>query len=144
MHGALVARDHAVFATLRPGIEDVVQALDFFARATSASSRDPLGGERRDAPSAAECAAQADLIRELFGNPFRPVGVNPVWLAWHGGLVVSMARAMYDTRDFRDMRILADALQEAGCADEGLLAHCWSGGGHVRGCWIVDGCLGRG
>ncbi|AMV25096.1 hypothetical protein VT84_11920 [Gemmata sp. SH-PL17] len=41
------------------------------------------------------------------------------------------------------MPILADALQDAGCADEALLAHCREPGAHVRGCWVVDLVLGR-
>jgi hypothetical protein len=41
------------------------------------------------------------------------------------------------------MPILADALQEAGCEQEGNLNHCRSGGVHVRGCWLVDLVLGR-
>jgi hypothetical protein len=41
------------------------------------------------------------------------------------------------------MGLLADALLDAGCADEDLLAHCRRGGEHVRGCWAVDSILGK-
>jgi hypothetical protein len=78
------------------------------------------------------------LLRDIFGNPFRPVALDPAWLTWHDGLLVSMARRMYDSRDFTDMPILADALEEAGCSDQDILAHCRQPGEHVRGCWIVD------
>jgi hypothetical protein len=64
-------------------------------------------------------------------------------LAWNGGTVRRLAEAMYEARDFGNMGILADALLDAGCADEDLLAHCRSGGKHVRGCWAVDALLGR-
>jgi hypothetical protein len=37
----------------------------------------------------------------------------------------------------------ADAILDAGCADEELLAHCRGGGEHVRGCWAVDLLLGK-
>jgi hypothetical protein len=88
--------------------------------------------------------AHCELIRELFGNPFRPVVVDPAWLTWHGGLLVSMARRMYDSRDFADMPILADALEDAGCANPDVLSHCRQQGVvHVRGCWIVDILLGK-
>ena len=39
--------------------------------------------------------------------------------------------------------ILADALEEAGCHDLDILAHCRQPGEHVRGCWVVDLLLGK-
>jgi hypothetical protein len=78
------------------------------------------------------------------GSPFHSVALNPVWLSWHGGLLVSMARQMYDSRDFSDLPVLADALEEAGCANQEMLSHCRQQGGvHVRGCWVVDLLLGK-
>jgi hypothetical protein len=50
---------------------------------------------------------------------------------------------MYETRDFGAMPILADALQDAGCDSEDILAHCRGPGPHVRGCWGVDLVLGK-
>jgi hypothetical protein len=49
----------------------------------------------------------------------------------------------YDARAFDRLPLLADALEEAGCADADILAHCRSGGGHLRGCWVVDLLLGK-
>jgi hypothetical protein len=54
-----------------------------------------------------------------------------------------MARRMYDSRDFADMPILADALEEAGCSGQDILAHGRSGGEHTRGCWVIDLLLGK-
>jgi hypothetical protein len=54
-----------------------------------------------------------------------------------------MARRIYDERAFHDLPILADALEEAGCTDAEILAHCRSSGEHVRGCWVVDLVLGK-
>jgi hypothetical protein len=86
--------------------------------------------------------APANLIRDIFGPlPFRPISLNPAWLRWHYGLLVSMARQMYDSRDFADMPVLADALEEVGCQDQDILAHCRSGGEHVKGCYVVDALL---
>ena len=48
-----------------------------------------------------------------------------------------------DGRRFEDLPILADALEEAGCANQDLLAHCRHSGEHVRGCWAVDLLLGK-
>jgi hypothetical protein len=51
---------------------------------------------------------------------------------------------MYESRDFGPVPILADALQDAGCADEDILNHCRAASGvHVRGCWVIDLLLGK-
>jgi hypothetical protein len=83
------------------------------------------------------------LLLDIFDNLFRRFTVHPAWLSWHGGLPVSMASRMYDCRDFADMPVLADALEEAGCRDQDILSHCRSGGERVRGCWVVDLLLGK-
>jgi hypothetical protein len=84
------------------------------------------------------------MLREIFGPlPFRSLTLDPAWLTWHDGLLVSMAQRMYDSRDFTDMPILADALEESGCSNQDILAHCRSGGEHVRGCWVIDLLLGK-
>jgi hypothetical protein len=85
----------------------------------------------------------ASLIRDLFGNPFRPVAIDPAWQSWHNGLIPSMARRMYDSRDFADLPILADALEDAGCSDPAVLDHCRRPGLHARGCWLIDSLLDR-
>ena len=80
------------------------------------------------------------LFRDLFGNPFRPVTFLP---AWRTDTAVTLARQMYDAREFSAMPILADALQDAGCDDPDILDHCRREGPHVRGCWVVDLVLGK-
>src|SRR5262245_41205627 len=82
----------------------------------------------------------ASLIRDVFGNPFRPVALDPACLT---STVVSLTRQMYESRDFSLMPILADALQDAGCDNADILDHCRGGGVHVRGCWVVDLVLGK-
>jgi len=84
---------------------------------------------------------QSALLRDLFVNPFHPASIDP---AWQTSAVVSLARTMYEEREFAPMPVLADALEEAGCDDVGILAHCRSHATHVRGCWVVDGVLGKG
>jgi hypothetical protein len=78
------------------------------------------------------------LLRCLFGNPFRPVTADPAWLAWNGGTLGRLARALYDEHAFDRLPILADALEDAGCADADLLAHARGPGPHARACWVVD------
>src|SRR5262249_52505783 len=43
----------------------------------------------------AEVRAHADLLRDVFGNPFRPVVINPAWLTAD---VVALAQAAYNQR----------------------------------------------
>ena len=83
---------------------------------------------------------QSDLIRDIFGNPFRPVTFDP---RWRSSDVVGLARAIYDDKAFERMPILADALMDAGCEDEQIIGHCRGDGPHVRGCWVVDLILGK-
>jgi hypothetical protein len=83
-----------------------------------------------------------ELVREVFGNPFRPVAVDPAWLAWNNNTVLRMARVIYDDRRLRHLPVLADALEEAGCDNVDLLAHCRAAVEHVRGCWVTDALLG--
>jgi hypothetical protein len=86
-----------------------------------------------------EKQAHSALLRDLFGNPFRPPPVlAPDWLRWNGGAVAKLAQALYEERRFEDAPVLADALEEAGCADVALLGHLRGPGPHARGCWAVD------
>jgi hypothetical protein len=90
-----------------------------------------------------ERKAQARLLRDVFGNPFRPVRLNAAWLAWRHGSVPKLAQAVYDGRAFDRLPVLADALEEAGCDDAEVLTHLRAPGEHARGCWVVDLTLGR-
>jgi hypothetical protein len=83
---------------------------------------------------------QCHLVRDIFGNPFRPVVFSP---SWRTDTAVALARTMYDSREFSAMPILADALQDAGCDNPDILSHCRGEGPHVRGCWVVDLVLGK-
>lgn len=91
-------------------------------------------------PSPAE---RADLLRCIFGNPWRPVLIWPgkavqmlthiaepvvpyihsSILAWRDRTVPRIAAAIHDERRWEDMPILGDALEEAGAECEELLQH---------------------
>jgi hypothetical protein len=86
----------------------------------------------------AELAAQCTLLREVVGNPFRRIDLDPAVLAWGDGAVRNLARAIYQERDFARLGILADALEDASCACPGLIDHLRSPGPHVLGCWALD------
>jgi hypothetical protein len=91
-----------------------------------------------------EHSGVCDLLREVFGNPFRPAPcIAPAWLSWNSGTVPRLAAAIYEDRAFDRLPVLADALEDAGCTDAAILGHCRAGGEHVRGCWVVDLVLGK-
>jgi len=71
---------------------------------------------------------------------------------WLTPTTIGLARSIYDSRTFERMPFLADALEEAGCADNALLEHCRGVAPlpgliylreptHFRGCWALDSIL---
>jgi hypothetical protein len=111
------------------GRSSVCDALNLFASAAGAKDTE----ERR---------AQCHLIRDVFGNPFKPARFDHAWLRWNNAFLPNIARVIYDDYTFGDLPILADALEEAGCDNKDVLQHCRSRKEHVRGCWVIDGLLG--
>jgi hypothetical protein len=83
---------------------------------------------------------QCRLLRDIFGNLFRPVTLDPTWPT---PTVVGLAQTIYDNRAFDRLPELADALEGAGCTNADVLDHCREQGEHVRGCWVVDLILGK-
>jgi hypothetical protein len=90
---------------------------------------------------------ECDLLRDIFGNLFRPVPLSP---AWRTPQVVALGQAAYEERelpsgklDVARLAVLADALEEAGCDQADILNHLRGPGPHVRGCWAVDLLLGK-
>ncbi|MFO0799164.1 MAG: hypothetical protein U0804_16980 [Gemmataceae bacterium] len=75
---------------------------------------------------------------DLGGKP--TTEFNPRWVSTKAQ---QLATGMYESRDFGPMPVLADALEDAGCADADVLGHCRGPGPHVRGCWVVDLSLGK-
>jgi hypothetical protein len=109
------------------------------------SSHDEEGGEDRESlpgaiARAQESLAQCRLLRDIAGDPFRPVAVD---LAWNVPAVAARARIIYESRTFDRMAELAVSLADAGCADNRILEHCRAAGPHVRGCWLLDLILGK-
>jgi hypothetical protein len=124
------------------GIADVI-----LVRLGHAAMQEAYGGGRfpdyisvGDRAYQAERSAQSALVRDIFGNPFRPVAFNP---RWRTADVLGLARGIYEERAFDRLPLLADALMDAGCDPDDILTHCRSEGPHVRGCWVVDLVLGK-
>jgi hypothetical protein len=119
---------------------DAAVARRIAAVAAEQVERDTPGGSRHVRPT--EVAAQAGLLRDLVGNPFRPAAPLRPWLPPEEELIRGLAWAIHEGRAFDRLPILGDALEEAGCADEALLGHCRQPAEHARGCWAVDLVLG--
>jgi hypothetical protein len=78
--------------------------------------------------------AQADCLRDIFGNPFRPLPPRPEAIA-------PLAEQIY-AGAWDQMPILGEWLQEHGYWSEG--EHCLDPSiHHVKGCWVVDWVTGR-
>src|SRR5262249_50264409 len=84
-----------------------------------------------------EPRVQLTLVRDIFGNPYRPLPARrfPAHIA-------GIAQACYDAFPVVGMAfaILADALEEVGEAE--AAAHCREKD-HVKGCHIIDWVLGK-
>jgi hypothetical protein len=105
------------------------------------------GVHRDDPPDDPGRVCQVALMRDLFGNPFRPLTLDRSALT---PSVASLAEATYEHRELPSghlelarLAVLSDALEEAGCTDAAVLIHLRSPGPHVRGCWAVDLVMGR-
>ncbi len=58
-------------------------------------------------------------------------------LGWNDGTIMKLAQAIRDKQGFEQLPILADALEDAGCADEQILEHLRGPGPHHRSCWCL-------
>ena len=54
-----------------------------------------------------------------------------------------LAESVYEGRAFDRLPVLADALEEAGCADAQVLSHLRGPGPHACGCHVLDLILGK-
>jgi hypothetical protein len=98
-------------------------------------------------PKKCEVMRQEDAVRlswmlDIWGNPdgFREPTFSRWWRTTDA---IGLAQGIYDERAFDRLPVLADALMDAGCEDEQVIAHCRIEASHVRGCWVVDLVLGR-
>jgi len=120
---------------------------------TSQAERAIRALAEEDAEEAASAAARhalnllggvaCELLREIVGNPFWDYTPEQAWLHWNDGAVPKIAQGIYEGRAFDRLPILHDALLDAGCDNQDILAHCRGAGPHVRGCWVIDLLLGK-
>jgi hypothetical protein len=112
------------------------------AWAAAEESRELL---RKQSPRAAEdeARAQAGFLRDIIGDPFRPVRARPLRHLDRHPVVREIAEELYADAPVDDMKALADHLERLGCPAKSILEHCRSVGPHVRGCWVIDLILGH-
>jgi hypothetical protein len=98
---------------------------------------------QRSAIFTAERVRQAHLLHEFVGDPFRQPRLPADWQRWDAGLIATLAERIDREEDLAALPILGDSLEDAGCTDTEILAHCRHPGPHQRGCWVLDLLLGR-
>jgi hypothetical protein len=139
------------FSNAPPPAYILAEGAALAATATQATVAAAAAAQAATFAGGGEPPAQAVLLRDIFGNPFRPPPRPQVaWLTWNDGTVRRLAEAIYNERslpkghlDGTRIGVLADALEDAGCADPDLLGHLRGLGPHLRGCWAVDLLLGK-
>jgi hypothetical protein len=77
---------------------------------------------------------QAGLLREIFGNPFRPASLDPSRLKTGA---VTLARSIYENHAFDRIPELVGSLTHEVEATE-VMAHLTEPVPHIRGCWALD------
>jgi hypothetical protein len=110
----------------------VVKVGGVYERAASCLAGSPWDVER---------AAHIAFVRDIFGNPLRPIAIDRSCLT---PTMLSLAQAAYEHRDLPAgtlqpdrLAVLADALEEAGAGGE-VVEHLQGPGPHVRGCHVID------
>jgi hypothetical protein len=136
----------AALAALNATARDAMRAADYAAaNAAAATFHAATAAQAASAAAvrAVERRGQAELLVEVFGNPFRHPSVAPELFAWSDGMLPRLAQTIYEEKSFERMPILADALEDASCDNLDLIDHCRREDEHIRGCWAVDLLLGK-
>ncbi|HEV3260392.1 MAG TPA: hypothetical protein VG013_26285 [Gemmataceae bacterium] len=106
-----------------------------YAAGVAAAADKEAASRTADYAYEAELRQRSKVVRDIFGNPFRPVVADA---AWRTTKVVGVAQAIYGERAFGRMPELAAAFEEAGCTNHNVLQHCRQADSHARGCWVLD------
>ncbi len=68
--------------------------------------------------------------------------VDPEWLHRSDATALGLAEAIRAEGKYGNLPILADALEEAGCDNAEILAHCRERARHRTTCWVIELLLG--
>jgi hypothetical protein len=104
---------------------------------------DEVEAEQRADAELREAKAQLDLYCDIVGDPFEKARPAPACVRHPTVRPLLSALAGMDRIDPVGMLALADALEEAGCAEADVIAHCRDQGPHFRGCWALEILAGR-
>jgi hypothetical protein len=96
--------------------------LDFHGRMTSGSSFERTHN-----------MAPRDIERILVETD-----VDQTWLQWNSRAILRIADGIRAKKTFGELRVLADALEEAGCDNPHMLHHCRAGTPHGNVCWVIE------
>lgn len=126
-HGILVAIDIATRFTELIQIERVTK----YCRSASASCY-----QDKIAQGNKEYRWQVNALKDVFVNPFMVFEKGQAWRT--NFTVLSIAQTIREEKDFSQMPVLGDALEDAGCTDSYLIEHCHlSIDVHLPGCWVL-------
>lgn len=128
----MVARNEAVTQAPSSGASQVAARDPRWAAAWTAVGASKIAFWA--AAKNSERGEQTVLLREIVGNPFRPVLATGPWQPE----VVELAESLYEGQG--DHFALCDALAESGHAE---LAEHFGTPGHPKGCWAIDLILGK-
>jgi hypothetical protein len=120
----------------------VLTAISRFIDAATEASHSGPEHSTAERWYAVEARAQAELLRDLVGHLFHP---DHLWVSRldRTDETARIAGVICQERAFTHLPVLADALEDAGCADAEVLSRCRRRGEHARGCWVLDAILGR-
>jgi hypothetical protein len=122
------------FPLWQRGDDAGIKNLTLLALVNSAEAT--LFGELKT--EAEELHDQRQLLQDIRCPP--ESSLDPAWLT---PTVTGLAATIYDNQAFDRLPILADALEDAGCCNAGILDHSRKPGRHVPGCWVIDLLSGR-
>jgi hypothetical protein len=117
-------------------VEDTWQAAEWAAK----TAVEAVTKTKKAQGAAEEKQAQAIMLREIMGNPFRRSTIQKKWLT---PTVLRVAKGIYRKRAFYRMPQLADVLELIGCKNKILLEHCREQKEHAFGCWVLDSIMGK-
>lgn len=142
------------YADRKATAADLVAALAELARAAAEAGGRSVGSiwtvaDARRVASACEEHRAARAVADALGRALDPAGcLSPPdtrWdRTWNTADVTALARGIDHAGQYELLPVLADALEDAGCDDPVVLAHCRGPGPHGPECWAVAAALGGG
>ena len=134
-YAAYAAASAAASAAAYAAYAAYAAAYAAYAAAYAAYAASSAAYAASTATAAYATATYRNIFEDICRNSFVITKIDPRWLTSN---VVDLAGAIYIEENFSIMPILADALMDAGCDDEDIIANCRSGDRHYLGNWVVD------